>query len=947
VSKQYSEYGVIPPANTLALDEHFRDMERGRLAECPVQRTNTVYAAPWGNDTNGNGSITAPYQHYAKLCSLAAVNTAGDTAYLMRGGQTYREIAFFAPAGPNTTLGSWGGGKATVSFFTLQYPGSGWTAASGNAFSRLETNNPAAVRLGKPFSAYETALALVSSAAACGTTPQSWYYDGSANLYVNLTSTWAVTATVTGSPTGGTWTLSTTFTAYSGPITSTVTLPYNATAAQIQTALQATFNMQRFAAVGLLCSVTGTNPFTILVPAVGGDVISVSASGAGLTGGTSPAATASVTQGTGINPSGVPLEAVPDQSQQGIGINNVDGTRVKGVIFMGLGVSNENHVVGINANLQGPGSGGSVTPLPTSQQLAVFDDIELYYCGYHGMGSTGLGTGATGGAVLIRNCKIGFGRDPDGGGNSPITFYQDSGGNEMMIDRVEIVAGNIPSPPALIGSSTPIIAHTNSGYYALYWEKGVKINPHPQAPRFWNQVTASAPPAGTDPNQIRAFVSGRQIGTDQYPSWVNEGSTACCEPNVWHTGLFFNAHIGAENTSQNLGFASGWVSNATVNLFVEDAGSSVSLWTPSQDSTFWAYGCTFIFNQRGQAVVTRYGSGVSNGSMYDSIVWGTYNGSGGAVFSDVAIQVSCTYYGIYSSLGTITFPTYLDPDGVPITAIGNSLPYGTLPDPARYLPGLAQYLTSVDVAAPYLEYDAKGNDRTLQAARYVGSLVPGRDGQAELQEWNDATEIMDEQGWGLPLSNANLVGNQDFVNNGQQGVGPLVLTITTLSSESSSTPLPNVDVSLNLGITTLNGVTNGSGQVTFNLSTGTWDVVAFLTGYQYPGSTIPVTGNQTATIFLTPTVILPPPPTDNQLTGFLYTEVPGTTIYYAMIIVPPGSGMQLDGATQSHTSDSSGLWVVPLYLGATYTFNCGGGPTNTILIPNSGTTLELQNLLSL
>jgi hypothetical protein len=178
------------------------------------------------------------------------------------------------------------------------------------------------------------------------------------------------------------------------------------------------------------------------------------------------------------------------------------------------------------------------------------------------------------------------------------------------------------------------------------------------------------------------------------------------------------------------------------------------------------------------------------------------------------------------------------------------------------------------------------------------------------------------------------------------GGGAFKFTITVEDNNSGFTLLPSVAVSMTQGSTVLQSTTNASGVATFNVGPGVWTIAAYLPGYSYSGSSVTVSGNGNQTIQLNPNYI-PTPPSGNQLTGWLYTQIPGTTIYYAMTIAPLGSGMQLDGTTQYHTSDSSGLWAVPLYLGATYTFNCGNGPTNTILIPNSGTTLELQNLLSL
>jgi hypothetical protein len=179
------------------------------------------------------------------------------------------------------------------------------------------------------------------------------------------------------------------------------------------------------------------------------------------------------------------------------------------------------------------------------------------------------------------------------------------------------------------------------------------------------------------------------------------------------------------------------------------------------------------------------------------------------------------------------------------------------------------------------------------------------------------------------------------------GGGAYQYSITVEDDNSSFTLLPGAAVSLTQGATTLQATTNAEGVATFNLGLGSWVLAAYLSGYYYSGATITVAGNGNLTIQLHPIGSILPPPGPNQLTGYIYTQTPGTTIYYAMIVVPPGSGMELNGLTQAHTSDSSGLWAVPLYWGATYTFNSGNGPTNTILIPSSGASFELQNLLSL
>lgn len=102
------------------------------------------------------------------------------------------------------------------------------------------------------------------------------------------------TVTVTGGPTGGSYTLT-----FSGQTTAGI--PYNATAAQVKTALEALSNI----GAGEVAVSGGPHPGTAIVVTFGGqylgdDVAQMTASGASLTGGTSPAvAVATTTAGGG------------------------------------------------------------------------------------------------------------------------------------------------------------------------------------------------------------------------------------------------------------------------------------------------------------------------------------------------------------------------------------------------------------------------------------------------------------------------------------------------------------------------------------------------------------------------------------------------------------------------------------------------------------------------
>lgn len=101
------------------------------------------------------------------------------------------------------------------------------------------------------------------------------------------------TVTITGTPTGGTYTLT-----WSGQTTAAI--PYNATAAQVRTALEALSNL----APGDVTVTGGPHPGTAMTVTFGGtllgdNVAEMTASGASLTGGSSPAVAIATTTAGG------------------------------------------------------------------------------------------------------------------------------------------------------------------------------------------------------------------------------------------------------------------------------------------------------------------------------------------------------------------------------------------------------------------------------------------------------------------------------------------------------------------------------------------------------------------------------------------------------------------------------------------------------------------------
>lgn len=111
------------------------------------------------------------------------------------------------------------------------------------------------------------------------------------------------TISITGSPTGGTFTLSFT-NPWTGAVETTAAIAYNASAAAVQAALLA---LDAFESGDLACT-GGALPGTAVVVTFGGryanrPVSAISASGAGLTGGSSPAAAVAETT-AGVVPVG-------------------------------------------------------------------------------------------------------------------------------------------------------------------------------------------------------------------------------------------------------------------------------------------------------------------------------------------------------------------------------------------------------------------------------------------------------------------------------------------------------------------------------------------------------------------------------------------------------------------------------------------------------------------
>jgi len=112
-----------------------------------------------------------------------------------------------------------------------------------------------------------------------GAAGTDYYSDVNGFITANQATHTTQTATVTGGATGGTFTLT-----YGGQ--TTVPLAFNATAVAVQTALQA---LSSIGSGNVTVSGGAGGPYTVVFgPVFVGDVTAITASGASLTGGTSP-----------------------------------------------------------------------------------------------------------------------------------------------------------------------------------------------------------------------------------------------------------------------------------------------------------------------------------------------------------------------------------------------------------------------------------------------------------------------------------------------------------------------------------------------------------------------------------------------------------------------------------------------------------------------------------
>lgn len=160
-----------------------------RLAAAPIARPASYYFSTSGNDSTGDGSVGNPWQTIAKAQTTLNASS-GNIALLFKCGDEWNELTGLDVSKANTTIGSWGtGNKPWFNRFSRKYS-TGWSAVSGNQYSRAEVSTIGNVRY-QTYDASKSTTQVLSrqaNATDCLNTSNSWAWVSNV-LYVNLGGT--------------------------------------------------------------------------------------------------------------------------------------------------------------------------------------------------------------------------------------------------------------------------------------------------------------------------------------------------------------------------------------------------------------------------------------------------------------------------------------------------------------------------------------------------------------------------------------------------------------------------------------------------------------------------------------------------------------------------------------------------------------------------------------
>lgn len=148
----------------------------------------------------------------------------------------------------------------------------------------------------------------------------------------------------------------------------------------------------------------------------------------------------------GTNPTGTSFEKIAGTASGSGGVSLGVGSRFKGYRLEGFGMHSQAGVI----------QSYSVKTNYTTNGVAVTDDFEIYYGGYHLVGAIGLGK------LLVENGTLGLCRLGPSDDATNIAVYHGVGGNELVAHNILMHSGNLWEN-GVTRRATSVLGHTNNG----------------------------------------------------------------------------------------------------------------------------------------------------------------------------------------------------------------------------------------------------------------------------------------------------------------------------------------------------------------------------------------------------------------------------------------------------------------------------------------------------
>ena len=527
-----------------------RKLVNYRVAWCDIPRLTVYYfSQSSGNDTTGDGTILLPYQTIAKAQALHDAGTS-DMAFLFKRGDEWNETAGLTFTKARCTVGAYGvGERYFFNRFTVKYNMTGWTVATGNRYTRIETNDIAWVR--NQYSRLDNVYSRQSTAALVASNPLSFWYEPAASFTVTIASPAVFSKTGHGLVAGDKIQLSTTGALPTG-------LSINTDYFVISAGLTA-------------------DAFQVSATA-GGAAINTSGSQSGVH---SLRPRVHINSGVSINPNILNLEAVITNTVDGITLSG-DGSYAYSGRLDGWGMSRTTSATQKHAYVSNA----------TTTAAVLFRDMEGYY------GSSHIAThyvgGSNGGFATFINCIAGY-TSYNSASETIFNSFALNGGEEAIFLNCEVAYGTLPSSDwvtaTVICRGQALISHTGGGgaTTSLIITYGMRIKGSK-----WGAASPCGgmgnPPTVTTIADVRGFYvgevfeehnrsgSGFLIAT---PSVVRMNGVYMLKPETFGTGALSTAN-------QN-----GWLINCFVQLdltFCQGGTNPMAFYNTASENTLKLWG---------------------------------------------------------------------------------------------------------------------------------------------------------------------------------------------------------------------------------------------------------------------------------------------------------------------------------------------------------------------